>query len=253
MKDYDLPDSSLNEFLKLAERSGQKISVGMSSKGDGDMGDLPRRMREAHLINRKKFFREHAIPEKHVRMPKISNTAELCFTIHESPRTVFGVGGGGLSGLLTNDKDLFLATTSKNSPTLLGFDPMQGIVFNARFGLVGLKKDLPGRIIELMERHGSYPDDIVVWIGPTLDSECFKLASIGPINHGNQGRSVRAWFEKFLPATAREIDLSFDPREVIKNGFLKKGVLAENIIVSQLCTACVDRISSTRIVLIAKH
>lgn len=141
----------------------------------------------------------------------------------------------GIDGLVANEKGLILGIKTADCLPILFFDPKAKIVGAVHAGWQGVLKKIPQKMIEMMIRLGSLPEEIVIAIGPYIRSCCYDI---------NAQRKKR--FEKeFDSPKGMEIrrknktylDLSVPTILQLNHS----GALNKNIDLANLCTACRDK------------
>ena len=138
-------------------------------------------------------------------------------------------------GLVTAEKGLALVIFSADCIPVLLHDPVKNIIGACHCGWRGTVGDMAGATVRTMlEKHGCDPKDIHVSIGPGIDKCCFETdedvrdAVLDTLDNDA---------ERFIEPTGAgkyHVDLKGINREFL----IRSGVLAENIDVSDECTAC---------------
>ena len=141
-----------------------------------------------------------------------------------------------IDGLITDKKDIILATTSADCITLLFFDPVKRVIANVHSGWKGTLQRISVKAVEKMvEKYNSKYEDIICCICPSI-RRC----------HFEKKKDVEKLFkEEFKDLNLEEI---IDEKEneswyidtVLINKIIleKKGLKQENIIDSNICTVC---------------
>lgn len=141
-----------------------------------------------------------------------------------------------IDGLITDKKDIILATTSADCITLLFFDPVKRVIANVHSGWKGTLQRISVKAVEKMvEEYNSKYEDIICCICPSIRRCHFEVK-----------KDVEKLFkEEFKDLNLEEI---IDEKEneswyidtVLINKIIleKKGLKQENIIDSNICTVC---------------
>ena len=141
-----------------------------------------------------------------------------------------------IDGLITDKKDIILATTSADCITLLFFDPVKRVIANVHSGWKGTLQRISVKAVEKMvEKYNSKYEDIICCICPSIRRCHFEVK-----------KDVEKLFkEEFKDLNLEEI---IDEKEnefwyidtVLINKIIleKKGLKQENIIDSNICTVC---------------
>jgi YfiH family protein len=133
--------------------------------------------------------------------------------------------------LIVDEPGITAATLHADCVPLFYLDLNRGVACVAHAGWRGVYGGLPGKIIEFFEkRYESDPQDILAAVGPHICAGCYEV-----------GEDLAAKFEKRYSkdAAARHGGKAFlDLEAAILKQFMDKGIAAENVTVSGLCTSC---------------
>lgn len=140
-----------------------------------------------------------------------------------------------VDGLITNKKDIILATGYADCTPLLFFDPIKNVIANSHSGWQGTVKKIGTKTLEKMiNEYGSNPKDIIVCIAPTI-REC----------HFEVEADVKEKFEEAFGVDANIVKKAQIPKKYYintvnanKKALLQIGIKQENIIDSNICTVC---------------
>lgn len=113
------------------------------------------------------------------------------------------------------------------------FDPLKGILSLVHSGWRGSVKNILGTVVEKMKSFGSRPADIKAAIGPSLGPCCAEF-----VNHRQE---LPDEFRDFMVA-----ENHFDFWAISRKQLTDKGLKAENIEVSGICTKCSPEFFSYR-------
>ena len=139
--------------------------------------------------------------------------------------------------LITNQKDIILATTNADCILLLIFDPIQKVVANVHSGWRGTLQRISVKTIEKMKKeYNSNPEDIICCICPSIRKCHFEV-----------DREVKDMFENefkdidthdIIEETKKDEKWNIDTVEINKIILQREGLKEENIIDSKLCSVC---------------
>lgn len=150
-------------------------------------------------------------------------------------------------GLVTNKKNIILATTNADCILYLIYDPKNKIIANVHSGWRGTYQRIIEKTIDKMKELGSRPEDIIICICPSIRKCCFEVEN-----------DVKEMFQEkfsFLKNINKHIINGYNPNKFhidtveINNQLLQnKGIKKENIYDSGICSVCnSDIIHSYRI------
>lgn len=150
-------------------------------------------------------------------------------------------------GLITDKRNFVLSTTNADCILLLMFDPNKKIIANVHSGWKGTLQRIAVNTVEKMCKiYGSNSKDIIVCMCPSIRKCHFEVE-----------KDVKELFEnEFQDINMNEIieekiigkKWNIDTVEINKQILEKKGVRAENIIDSGICSVCnCDMIHSYRV------
>lgn len=150
-------------------------------------------------------------------------------------------------GLITNQKNIILATTNADCILYLIYDPKNKIIANVHSGWRGTYQRIIEKTIDKMKELGSRPEDIIICICPSIRKCCFEVEN-----------DVKEMFQEkfsFLKNINKHIINGYNPNKFhidtveINNQLLQnKGIKKENIYDSGICSVCnSDIIHSYRI------
>ncbi|MFA9396719.1 MAG: peptidoglycan editing factor PgeF [Clostridiaceae bacterium] len=138
-----------------------------------------------------------------------------------------------IDGLITNIKNIALATIHADCVPLFFIDPKLKIIGLAHSGWKGTVNKIGENMISVFkENYGSRPQDILVGIGPSIGPCCFEV-----------GVDVKEEFEQMTPSISECIrpvgeKYHIDLWQVNKKILMNVGVLEENIKTTDVCTMC---------------
>lgn len=123
--------------------------------------------------------------------------------------------------------------TADCNPIII-YDPIQNIVANVHSGWKGTIQQIGKKAAMLLhEKFSSHYEDLIVAVGPAIQSCCFTTKEESFVEKFTTLESAE---EKFVVKKGEEyhIDLTY----LIKKDMLTLGVKAENILLSGICTKC---------------
>lgn len=151
-------------------------------------------------------------------------------------------------GLITNLKNVALATSLADCQGILIYDPNKRVIGNVHSGWRGTLKRIVINAIHLMEeKFNSNPADIEIYICPSILKCCFEVDEDVEILFRNEFNDIN--IDKFIETRNKTKNQKFyiDTVGINRAILMKEGVKAENIITSNICTKCnSDKIHSYR-------
>ena len=151
-------------------------------------------------------------------------------------------------GLITNLKNVALATSLADCQGILIYDPNKRVIGNVHSGWRGTLKRIVINAIHLMEeKFNSNPTDIEIYICPSILKCCFEVDEDVEILFRNEFNDIN--IDEFIETRNKTKNQKFyiDTVGINRAILMKEGVKAENIITSNICTKCnSDKIHSYR-------
>lgn len=141
-------------------------------------------------------------------------------------------------GLITNQKNIVLATTNADCILYLVYDPKNKVIANVHSGWRGTYQRIIEKTIDKMiSEFGSNPEDIIICICPSIRRCCFEVDK--DVKEMFQEKfSFLEDLEKFIVNGYIENKFYVDTVG-INNCLLKnKGIKQENIYDSKICSVC---------------
>ena len=167
-------------------------------------------------------------------------------------------------GLITNKKNLMLATTNADCILLLFFDPVKHVISNTHSGWKGTLQRISVKTVQKMVKEfGSNPQDIICCICPSIRKCHFEVdkdvkdmfenefhdlenAKFIDIEDGNKEKVIQP--KDFIEEKIENAKWNIDTVLINKILLQKEGLKPENIIDSGICSVCnSDIIHSYRI------
>lgn len=207
------------------------LILGFSAKADGGMsykfiGD--KKARE----NRQRFLKKLNLEigdlvlanQVHSGKVKFVNNNHLGLALkNQSPFEKF-------DGLVTRDKDVYLAIFVADCLPIFIFDPRREICGLVHAGWQGSLKEIASKAIRTFKKLGSRTEDILVYIGP----------SIGPCHYNIEEDRVKKFQQKFpfwrKFIIERDGKIYLDLWQLNRLLLIQEGIKPLNIEVSQICT-----------------
>lgn len=142
-----------------------------------------------------------------------------------------------VDGFVTNKKGLMLTVFLADCVGVLMYDPKHKAIAALHSGWRGTRACIVNKGVRILgETYGSKPQDIKVYITPSIRSCCYTV-----------GEDVKKEFEAYpFALDKRDGGYSLDLASIIIVDLLKKGVLERNIELSHLCTCCQKELYSYR-------
>ena len=142
------------------------------------------------------------------------------------------VEGGGevmeTDGIIAKQQDLALLVLVADCIPILFWDLKRKVVAVAHAGREGSYRNIAGKMIEKFKKEfNSNPTDIQVFLGPSIQKECYEVGEDIVEAFRNK------WGEKYIYQKT-----NLDLPTLNKDQLLKEGVLSENISLSQICNHC---------------
>lgn len=167
-------------------------------------------------------------------------------------------------GLMTNKRNLALATTNADCILLLFFDPVKGVIANTHSGWRGTLQRISVKTVQKMVKEfGSNPQDILCCICPSIrkchfeveedvknqfKNEFFDLENVNFIDIEQNNKVTTIQLTDFIEETEKDKKWNVDTVLINKILLQIEGLKPENIIDSGICSVChLDKIHSYRI------
>lgn len=139
-------------------------------------------------------------------------------------------------GLITNKKNVILATTNADCILLLFFDPVKKVIANTHSGWKGTLQEISVKTInKMIKEYGSNPRDIIVCICPSIrkchfevDKDVYEMFYKQFNKLGNIDEFIKEENGKWY------IDTVYINKKILK----QVGILEENIEDSGICSVC---------------
>lgn len=131
-------------------------------------------------------------------------------------------------GLVTGEKNIPLVVFSADCYPVLLADKEKKAIAAVHSGWRGTYLNISKNAVEIMKcEFGVKPENIIAAVGPGIDRCCFETE-----------KDVASMFDKKYVASEKDGKFYINLPEVIKESLKTAGVLEENIVFSERCTAC---------------
>ena len=167
-------------------------------------------------------------------------------------------------GLITNKKNLALATTNADCILLLFFDPVKRVIANTHSGWRGTLQRISIKTVQKMVKEfGSNPQDIICCICPSIrkchfevnkdvkdmfEKEFYDLENVTFIDIEKENQEKTIQLTDFIEEKIENTKWNIDTVLINKILLQREGLNPENIIDSGICSVChSDMIHSYRI------
>ena len=151
-------------------------------------------------------------------------------------------------GLITNSKNIALATMNADCILMLFFDPVKRVIANVHSGWKGTLQKISIEAVKKMEEeYNCNPNDIICCICPSIRKCHFKVHKDVQEPYYNEFKNLEKIDELIVPIPGED-RWSIDTVEINKIILEQKGLKAENIIDCRICSVCnSDQIHSFRV------
>ena len=151
-------------------------------------------------------------------------------------------------GLITNSKNIALATMNADCILMLFFDPVKRVIANVHSGWKGTLQKISIEAVKKMEEeYNCNPNDIICCICPSIRKCHFKVHKDVQEPYYNEFKNLEKIDELIVPIPGED-RWSIDTVEINKIILEQKGLKAENIIDCGICSVCnSDQIHSFRV------
>lgn len=157
-------------------------------------------------------------------------------------------------GLITNKKNLMLATTNADCILLLFFDPVKKVIANSHSGWKGTLQRISIKTVkEMVKEFGSDPQDIICCICPSIRKCHFEVdkdvkdmfvnefsdlenSQFIDIDENNKEKKIK--ITDFIEEKIENEKWNIDTVLINKIILQKEGLKPENIIDSGICSVC---------------
>ncbi|MBI1976460.1 MAG: peptidoglycan editing factor PgeF, partial [Candidatus Omnitrophica bacterium] len=137
-------------------------------------------------------------------------------------------------GLMTRSKNIAIGILSADCVPLLFYVPSSQTIAAAHAGWRGLQKELPRKMVEQLVKFASAdPKEILIAIGPCIRSCCYEVKQdVAGYFSGRGEPSDRPY------TLLKNGKIYLDLVQIAKEQFQERGVSADQIADTGLCTSC---------------
>lgn len=155
-------------------------------------------------------------------------------------------------GLITQKKDIILATTSADCILLIFFDPQTKTIANIHSGWKGTYKQIASRTVKKMKQELSIkPENLICCMCPSIRKCHFEVKKDVKDLFEEEFKNITEiskLIEKQPYKEGTDEKWNIDTIELNKAMLIKEGLKPENIIDSKICTVCnSDQLHSYRV------
>lgn len=162
------------------------------------------------------------------------NNIKIATSDDKGKGIIYDIDYSCIDGLITSEPNIPLTMTYADCVPIFFLDPVNKIIAIAHSGWRGTVKKIGEKMINVMiKNYNCNLKDILIGIGPSIGACCFK--------------TDKDVYNDFLTMDCLPNDKWFtitnnkyyiDMWKIIKNMFIKIGILESNITVTDLCTKC---------------
>lgn len=146
-----------------------------------------------------------------------------------------------VDGLITNQSNLTLLTTSADCTSLLFYDPVQQVIGSVHSGWKGTLKGIANKAVQKMVKtYHCNPKDIICCICPSIRECCFEVDEDVKQLFQKRYESTMPMSEIITQGEIKEEKQKYfiDTTKINENLLEQAGLKKENIVDSHLCTVC---------------
>jgi|GEM_PF-1014706 len=150
---------------------------GISTTKEGPLFDKKENW-ESVVSNREKFFESLGIEMKNVVFFQQVHGSNVKIVKKEDlgsgvfyPETEIKNSDGGI----TKEKGIFMAIKTADCMPMIGFDPIEKIVFAVHIGFKSLIQGIHLKALVKLLSLGSKPENLVIYIGPSIKKESYSF------------------------------------------------------------------------------
>ncbi len=141
-------------------------------------------------------------------------------------------------GIITNIKDVVIVTFHADCVPIIFLDKSKNVIAVSHGGWKGTLENISGNTVEeMVKKYNSKPEDILVGIGPSIGSCCYEVGKEVYDKFNERYDYVKNIFK-----TMNNNKIHLDLWKTNELQLLNKGILKENIDISNLCTSCNNNI-----------
>lgn len=145
-----------------------------------------------------------------------------------------------VDGLITDKKDLLLATTNADCILLFFFDPVKKVIANVHSGWKGTLQRISVKTIQKMVKtYNCNPKDIICCICPSIRKDHFKVRrDVEKLFREEFQDLGDSNLQQIIEETEKDVQWNIDTVLINKIILEREGLLPENIIDSGICSVC---------------
>ncbi len=141
-------------------------------------------------------------------------------------------------GLITNQKDIMLATTNADCILLLFFDPVKKVIANTHSGWRGTLQRISVKTIKKMKMEfNCNPEDILCCICPSIRKCHFEVEKEVKESFKKEFQDIDT-IDEMIKETISNQKWNIDTVKINQIILQKEGLKLENIIDSKICSVC---------------
>ena len=227
----------LERNYKIAKEKNVKPSS--KDKYNKSIGDY-KKLANSIGINYENIAKPNQAHTKNIkRIDKKVNQEEPDFNLDEYNE---------IDGLVTDKKNIALATTNADCILMLFFDPVKKAIANVHSGWRGTLQRISIETVKKMkEEYACNPQDIICCICPSIRKCHFQVHKDVQEPYYNEFKDLKEINQLIVPVSGED-RWSIDTVEINKIILKQAGLKAENIIDCGICSVCnSDQIHSFRV------
>lgn len=150
----------------------------------------------------------------------------------------------GVDALITNQKQICIGIGTADCVPIVIYDPLNHVLAAIHAGWRGTTERITEKVVDIMlSTYGSLPQDLLVGLGPAISQKNFEVGDEVVIALRDAQFDIDRIAEKNKSTQKYHIDLWLSNKIMLQ----EKGILEENIEISNLCTFdCADKFFSAR-------
>ncbi len=200
----------------------KNLKILISEKQDGNMR---LGFGNENLENRRRFLNKNKVEKHELVSAKLANGNNIKVVEKEDGGKIIE----NTDGLITNQKNIFLAITVADCLPIFLYNPREKVIGLLHTGWRGLNKKIIEKGLDIFkENFDSRSNDIKIAIGLGICQDCYEI-----------GRELGRKFEDYSEAIIEKHSRMFlDLKKAAELKLIQKGIKKENIEISKECTSC---------------
>ena len=139
-------------------------------------------------------------------------------------------------GLITNKKNMVLATTNADCILMIFFDPVKKVISNIHSGWKGTLQRISVKTVEKMQKEFECkPENIICCMAPSIRKCHFEVEKDVKNQFIEEFQDIK---ENWIEESKQNKKWNIDTIKINKILLEKKGLKSENIIDSKICSVC---------------